>query len=323
MKSRKYWQTLLATALFAGSILAATPAYAEIKTYEGVGEYVMSDFETPDVAKQRAKARAEQSAQEQAGVFVNSYTKVNNLQVTDDEVIVIASGIMSITDTVYEHSSNADGFVFRAKIKANIDTNEINKWLEKGVQERSAMAAQNKELKAAIEEQNKEIANLKKQLATKNSETNIEKLRTEIAAADNVFLGNQKIEAGNKLYFNGDYRGAVASYTEAINLNPASAIAYRYRGTSYANVQDYDSAAIDFSKSIELAPNQAAGYVGRGAANIYLKRYQQAASDLTKAIELAPNDAMAYYNRGICYQALGDMTSAHADFNKAEALGYR
>ena len=39
-------------------------AHAEVKTYEGVGEYVMSDFETPDTAKQRAKVRAEQNAQE-------------------------------------------------------------------------------------------------------------------------------------------------------------------------------------------------------------------------------------------------------------------
>lgn len=34
-------------------------AHAEIKTYEGKGEYIMSDFETPDIAKQRAKVRAE------------------------------------------------------------------------------------------------------------------------------------------------------------------------------------------------------------------------------------------------------------------------
>ena len=43
-------------------------AFAEERTYEGVGEYVMSDFETPDIAKQRAKSRAEQNAVEQAGV---------------------------------------------------------------------------------------------------------------------------------------------------------------------------------------------------------------------------------------------------------------
>ena len=36
----------------------ANVANAEVRTYEGIGEYIMSDFETPDIAKQRAKIRA-------------------------------------------------------------------------------------------------------------------------------------------------------------------------------------------------------------------------------------------------------------------------
>ena len=51
--------------------------FAEERTYEGVGEYVMSDFETPDIAKQRAKSRAEQNAVEQAGA-IRHYVIYNN-----------------------------------------------------------------------------------------------------------------------------------------------------------------------------------------------------------------------------------------------------
>ena len=46
---------LLATALVAGSLFVNTPVDAEIRTYEGTDEYIMSEFETIDVAKQRAK----------------------------------------------------------------------------------------------------------------------------------------------------------------------------------------------------------------------------------------------------------------------------
>ena len=56
----------------------------------------MSEFETLDVAKQRAKQKATRNAQEQAGVYVSSYTKVINLQVQDDEIIAITNGILKI-----------------------------------------------------------------------------------------------------------------------------------------------------------------------------------------------------------------------------------
>ena len=76
-------KNLFVASMVIGSFILMPMANAEIKTY--TGEYMMSDFETPAIAKQRAKQYAEQNAQEQAGVYVNSYTKVENMQVTSDE----------------------------------------------------------------------------------------------------------------------------------------------------------------------------------------------------------------------------------------------
>ena len=84
----------------------STYAFAEERTYEGVGEYVMSDFETPDIAKQRAKSRAEQNAVEQAGVYVDSYTKSVNAIVVRDEITVITSGILRVMETKYSFQTN-------------------------------------------------------------------------------------------------------------------------------------------------------------------------------------------------------------------------
>ena len=297
-------------------------AHAEIKTYEGVGEYVMSDFETPDTAKERAKQRAQQNAQEQAGVYVSSYTEVHNLAVTKDEITVITSGIMKIKDVVYEKSVDSDGILFRAKIKADIDTDGITNWLNKNEGERSALVSKNQELQNALAEQDRKIAELKRQLEDKNSNTNTETLKKTFTEVDNEFLSNQKIESGNNLYFQGDYYGAISNYTQAIELNPKNIIAYRDRGTSFANLKEYKRAADDFSSVIAMKPDDVAAYVGRGAAYICLKNFQSAISDLTKAIQLNPNDSMAYYNRGICYQALDDMNKAQTDFNKARQLGF-
>lgn len=150
---------------------------AEIQTYEGVGEYVMSDFETPDIAKERAKQRAEQSAQEQAGVYVQGFTEVKNAQVTKDEIITMTNGIMQVFDVKYQTLPSTDGIgvMIRATIKANIDTSKVDEWLAKGVGERSEMVAKNKQLQQAIDEQNRQIAELKSQLAASNN--NSEKVK--------------------------------------------------------------------------------------------------------------------------------------------------
>ena len=307
--------------IYVDELAIISVAHAEIKTYEGIGEYVMSDFETPEVAKQRAKVRAEQNAQEQAGVYVSGYTKVNNLQVTNDEVIVITNGIMSVIETTYEKKFGTDDTtIYIAKIKANINTDDVNKWLEKGIQERSTLAAQNQELQKAIEEQNKQIEELKRQLNNKSSETDLTKLKVEISQVDNAFMSNQKIETGNRFYFNGNYENAILEYTQAIELYSKNTIAYRNRGAAYANLHEYARAASDYGNAIELESNNELAYIGRSAAYIYLQEYNKAIKDLTKAISLNPYNPMSYYNRAICYQKIGNNEKAQLDFARAKEL---
>ena len=229
---------------------------------------------------------------------------------------------MSVTNTTYDTMTDSGSFVFRAKIKANIDTDEINNWLKLNLQEREMLTTRNDELQKALAEQDKKIAELKQQLNGKNTSADIVKIKTEFANMDNEFLSNQKIESGNKFYFNGDYNSAISDYTKAIELNENNAIAYRNRGTAYANVKDYRNAVEDFSKVIEFNPNNSSAYIGRGAAYIYLREYNRAVVDLNRAINLDPNSAIAYYNRGICYKALKNNTQAREDFSRSRNLGY-
>ena len=316
---------MMTVSLIAGGLLLGTAAdvSAEIRQYTGVGEYVMSDFETPDVAKQRAKVRAEQNAQEQAGVFVNSFTKVNNYQVTEQEIRVITSGVLSVQDTNYDVQPSAEGWVFRATVTANVDTDQIDKWFNMNDSDKAALIARNQELQNALAEQERKIAELQRQLnGQQGSSADTTQLRAELASADNNFLANQKIEAGDRFYFQGDYNSAISSYTQAIELNPNNAMAYINRGASYANLKEYNRAEADYSKLIALEPNNVQAYIGRGASYICLQQYNKAAADLTKAIELDPSNSMAYYNRGICYQAMGNTSRAQADYAKARALGY-
>ena len=51
MRIKKSLRKMIAAAFAAGSFAVMPLVSAEVKEYEGFGEYVMSDFETPDVAK--------------------------------------------------------------------------------------------------------------------------------------------------------------------------------------------------------------------------------------------------------------------------------
>lgn len=121
--------------LLMGASLSYLPvAHAEVMTYEGTGEYIMSDFETPDIAKQRAKVRAEQHAAEQAGVYVKSYTKTVNQVVETDEVTAIANTVIKIVDEKYTITpTNDDGGSFRVqiRIKVVVDSDKIDNWLKR------------------------------------------------------------------------------------------------------------------------------------------------------------------------------------------------
>ena len=111
-------------AMIVGSLLGASPVSAEVRTYDGFGEYIMSDFETPDVAKQRAKTYAERNAAEKAGVYIKSYSRAENFELVDDEIVTMTSGILKIISVDYKlvPMEEYGGIMYRATISASIDT---------------------------------------------------------------------------------------------------------------------------------------------------------------------------------------------------------
>ncbi len=319
----KSLRKLLAAGLIAGTLLIAAPVDAEVRTYEGTDEYIMSEFETIDVAKQRAKQKAERAAQEKAGVFVESNTEVVNMMVTKDEIVTMTGGILKVVDVQYDVKplTNANGFIIRATVKADIDSDDVSKWLNRGEGERSDMVAQNLELQKAIAAQDAQIAELKRQLAAKPQDA--EKISQQFAAEDKVFQSNQQLANAGKLYFEGDLNGAIARCTQAIGLNPDNALAYSIRGAVYYRLNNLNAAIADYNKAIQLNPGDYKTFYNRGLAYVKLNDFRKAEADFGNAILLNPNDADSCYNRGVCRQRLGNVYGAQQDLNRAKALGYK
>ena len=355
---------LFAALLIAGNLFTCTTADAEVKTYTGTDEYIMSEFETIDIAKQRARQKAERNAQEKAGVYISSYSETKNLELVTDEVVSIACGILSVVDVKYEVTPLADvnGFAIRATVKANVDTDDVNKWLEKSAQEKSSFVMRNKELQQAVDEQNATIEKLKAQVeklkagGKLSNKRDREQVTQEFAAEDKNFLATQKLDEAQKFFYNRDYNAAIKLCDESIKILP-TARAYAGRGGAYGNLKNFTQTIADCMKAIELDPNYAMAYNNRGSALGYAGNYEQAMEDICRAIELDPNFALAYNNRaalclmagnleqafadankaialdpkldlpymvrGTCYQQSGDFAKAQADFNKARELGYK
>ena len=307
---KKLAQGILA-AVIGGNLFFPAITSAEIRTYEGVGEYIMSDYETPEVAKQRAKVYAERNAQEKAGVYVNSYSKVENLQLVSDEIVTITNGILKVLNVDYKIVPMVEygGIMYRATVQANIDTDKVDEWIAKGVEERSSLVEKNRELQRQIDEQEKLITELKKQVSEKRSPQNEEKLKENFAEADRIFMSTVKLEEGNRLNLiiaDWAYAEAVKCWTEAIELNPNNYLAYEARGYYFhlGHVARYNEAISDYTNAIKFNPS-AENYFYRGESYLARDNIKAAQQDFETALEIAPNYSAPYGELAYIYATSG------------------
>src|SRR6516225_8427500 len=116
---------------------------------------------------------------------------------------------------------------------------------------------------------------------------------------------------------NGDFDGAIADYTRAIEIDPTYAAAYSNRGNAKQAKGDLDGAIADCNRAIELDPKDPMARKYRGVAKKEKGDLDGAIADYNRAIELDPKYSAAYFHRGIAKQAKGDLKGAIGDINGA------
>ena len=75
-------------------------AFAEVRTYTGVGVCTIGDIGTPDQAKNFAKEKALLNAREQAGVYLATYTRTSGTKLAANEISAITNNITSVVGEV-------------------------------------------------------------------------------------------------------------------------------------------------------------------------------------------------------------------------------
>ena len=117
------------------SFFALSEAHAEIKIYEGVGEYLMTD-ETVNFAKEQAETLAQRDILEKICVYVEEESIMIDNELDKDEIITISAGILYVIDTKFSMAEDDAGIIVKSFVTAQIDTDELKILLDKAVKER-------------------------------------------------------------------------------------------------------------------------------------------------------------------------------------------
>lgn len=364
MINKKFLRRIFLPVIISGSLLFApnvenfiSTVHAEIKTYTGIGESQMSEIETADIVKLRAREKAIQSAIEKAGVALVSYSRILNNVLTDDEISAITSSKYEIVGeptykrTIQQVTDVSMAVIWKATVNVKIDDEEIQNWLNLDENEKAVLINRVKENNRIDIENDKKVEDLRKQYLNAKTDAEKDKIKAAFKEADKKYLAIKKFNEGN--YFSYDENKAIQCYTEAIELNPNYAEAYYKRGETYYYNDEDKKAIEDLSKAIQIQPNYAKAYKLRGEiyylendeqaiedlskaiklkskyatayaarAKVYyhLENYQKAIEDYTMAIQIQPKNEKHYEERGNCYKKLGETEKARADFEKYEYL---
>ncbi len=319
----KIFRRTAAALLIVASVMTAALVGAAVQIFDGRGECEMGDFAPIKTARDRAKQRAQLDAQKKAGVYLKTFSRSVNSELTDDEVSAVTTNIIELVGAVqYENKTfqltdQTTAVVVVATLKAKIDPEGIYAFIKRDEKEKFTIVQQNTGLQDAIAKNDKEFEDLKEQYKRATSQAERDRIRKQLNDADRDFLANEKLEEGNKIDYDGgggDYKRAINLYKEALALKPDYAEAHVSLARVYSFLGQHELALANCNKAIELEP-VAKNYIYR--ARLGEESPELALADFNKAIELEPT-AKNYIYRARFGEESPEL--ALADFNKAIEL---
>ena len=132
MNLKNFFRQTLMAFLIVTSLLITPIAHAEIKIYEGVGEYTMND-ETIDFAKEQAELSAHNDILEQVGIYVRKIASMTDHELDEEEIISIGTGILRVKETKFKISDGTEAILVIAFVTAEIDMEEFKALLEQEI----------------------------------------------------------------------------------------------------------------------------------------------------------------------------------------------
>lgn len=130
---------------------------------------------------------------------------------------------------------------------------------------------------------------------------------------------NALFERGELYRDQGDYRLALADYTQVTTLRPYSADAYSRLGLCYEVIGDDDRAIDNYTKAIELQASEW-DLLSRGSLYVNKGDLDSGINDFSAAIRRNATFSRPYFERGMAYKLKKDNAKAIADFEQVVDL---
>ncbi len=304
-------------------------ASAETTTLTAEGTYTMGDGETPLVAELRALQQAKRVAVEQAGTYVQSYSRAKHYELTADEIETVSAGMIEVEVLEKNRRLVGDGLLFSVKIKATVMGERaddlVSRLRQKSPADGINLVSEYKKLKDDYAKLATDIDALKRQMAESKDE--LEKRQTIRLIAEQErkyqareWFGRCQVLAINA-HFSGSasmtgYTSTVACIDEVIRLDPSFADAWGMRGMYRESIGQREGSIADYTEAIRLDPHPDR-YYARGVAFEMLNKPERALMDAHGAIRLDPNAANLYQWRGVLYFEKDKYSEALSDFTNA------
>lgn len=133
-------------------------------------------------------------------------------------------------------------------------------------------------------------------------------------------ISKSKFDEGVSAFLKENFEGAVNFFTEVINNEPSSALAYLSRGAAYTRLERTDDSIKDYTSAIELKPDYARAYHLRGLEFEKKGDSEKALRDFDKAVELDPDYGAAYFSRATSHSKTGHEDLAREDIEMVTML---
>jgi superkiller protein 3 len=125
---------------------------------------------------------------------------------------------------------------------------------------------------------------------------------------------------GNVYKAQGEYELAIASYQQAINLDPKYATPHNNLGNVYKAQGEYELATASYQQAINLDPKKALYHNNLAEVYFYQGQYELALTNIQQAINLNPNEPYYHNGLGLIYLGKGQYELAVEALQKGITL---
>lgn len=129
----------------------------------------------------------------------------------------------------------------------------------------------------------------------------------------------RELDAGMRRLTQGDEKGALADFREAVHQAPDLAEAHQFLGAALLDV-DLEEAQKELSLALQIRPAYFEALYNRGLAAARKRQYDDAIRDLREAERLNPEETKCHDSLGAAYGMKGDYAGAIAEFREAVRL---